>query len=138
MPLCLPNTKNESRSSSLSKSAMCRQLKRLQQRNDSFRSKLDDLQSRFLELNQLLRDSTCELENTKAELILRSAIKQPPIEPLIYREMPMSGFQFNLTTIAAAIELGKRVGFRAASDSMKIVFDMLGIEMKVPSHDAIK
>jgi len=50
----------------------------------------------------------------------------------------MPSFQFNLTTIAAAIELGKRVGFRAAADAMKIVFDMLGIEMDVPSHDAIE
>ena len=50
----------------------------------------------------------------------------------------MPGFLFNLTTIAAAIELGKRFGFRAAADAMKIFFDMLGIEMKVPSHDAIE
>ena len=138
MPLCVPNTKNESRSSSLSKSAMGRQLKRLQQRNDIFRFKLDNLQQRFLELKNRLRDSTCELENVKAESTLRSAMEQPAIAPLIYREMPMPGFQFNLTTIAAAIELGKRVGFRAAADVMKIVFDMLGIEIKVPSHDAIE
>jgi len=61
MPLCLPNTKNESRSSSLSKSAMCRQLKRLQQRNDIFSSKLDDLQSRFMNLGPLFKWATMVL-----------------------------------------------------------------------------
>jgi hypothetical protein len=40
--------------------------------------------------------------------------------------------------IAGAIELGKRVGFRAAADAMQIVFDMLKIEVTVPSHDAIE
>ena len=50
----------------------------------------------------------------------------------------MPGLQFNLTTIATAIELGKRVGFRAAADAMQIVFDMLEIDMRVPSHDAYR
>jgi len=62
---------------------MRRKLKRPQQRNGIFKSKLHDLQRQF-------------------------------------------------------IELGKRVGFRAAADAMKIVFDMLGIELSVPSHDAIE
>lgn len=50
----------------------------------------------------------------------------------------MPGFQFSLTIIAMAIELGKRVGFRAAADAMQIVFDNLKLDMKVPSHDAIE
>ena len=50
----------------------------------------------------------------------------------------MPGFQFRLTTIASAIEWGKRIGFRAAADARKIVFDVLRIEMKVPSRDAIE
>jgi len=48
----------------------------------------------------------------------------------------MPDFQFNLTMIATANELGEREGFRVAADAMKIVFDILGIEMKVPPLDA--
>lgn len=40
--------------------------------------------------------------------------------------------------IATSIELAKRVGFRAAADALKILFDMLKIDLKIPSHDAIE
>jgi len=102
------------------------------------KSKFDELQRQVLELEKRLSDTTRELEIAKAELTFRSSIEQSDSDPLIDQERPMPGFQFNLTMIATAIELGKRVGYRVAADALQIVFDMLKIEVKVPSHDAIE
>jgi len=100
-------------------------LERLQKRADIFESRFYEQQGQALELKRRLRDTTLGLENAKAELTFRTSIEQPDSAPLIHQERPMPGFQFNLTIIAAAIELGKRVGFRAAADALQIVFDML-------------
>lgn len=138
MALCYSATKNKSRNCPVSSSAMRRRCKRLQERNDILKSELDDLQQQLLDRQKRLTETTDRLENAYAELTLRCSSEQFSDVALIHRERPMLGFQFNLTMIAAAIELGKRVGFRAASDGLQIVFDMLGVRMKVPSHDAIE
>ena len=138
MPLWNLNTGNESQNFSNTRSARRRRSRRLQKRAEILKSRFKGLQRQFLELKKQLSDTTRELELANAELTFRSAIEQPDSAPLIHQERPMPGFQFNLTMIAGAIELGKRVGFRAAADAMQIVFDMLEIDMKVPSHDAIE
>ena len=102
------------------------------------KSKLDETQLQLRELKNRLRQNICERDHAAAEADLRSLIEQPSHCLPFPSERPMPGFQFNLTTIATAIELGKRVGFRAAADAMQIVFDMLEIDMRVPSHDAIE
>jgi len=138
MPLCDLISKNKSRKSPSNKAATCRRSQRLQLRNHVLKSQLDHMRQQFLEIKKRLNNTVRGLEIANAELALRSAIEQPASNLAILRERAMPSFQFNLTTIATAIELGKRVGFRAASDVMNIVFDMLGIEIKVPSHDAIE
>jgi len=138
MPLWNLNTKNKSLNFSNTRSARRRRSERLQKRADILKSRFDELQRQVLELKKRLSDTTLDLENAKAELTFRSSIEQSDSDPLIEQERPMPGFQFNLTMIAAAIELGKRVGYRAAADALQIVFDMLKIEVKVPSHDAIE
>jgi hypothetical protein len=138
MALCLSKTKNKSRNSAANNSATRRQLKRLRQRNSILESERNDLLRQLAELRKRSADTICELESAKAELAMRSTMDQPAVAPVLQREMPMPGFQFNLKTIAMAIELGKRVGFRAAADVMQIVCAKLGFDMKVPSHDAIE
>jgi hypothetical protein len=49
----------------------------------------------------------------------------------------LPGHQFGVRLIALSIELAKRVGFRATSFVLETVFEALGIDLKVPSHDAI-
>ena len=138
MPLWNQNTRNESQDFSNTKSARRHRSRRLQQRADILKSRFKELQRQFLEVEKQLSDTICEFENAKAELTFRSSIEQPDITPLIHQERPMPGFQFNLTMISTAIELGKRVGYRAAEDALQIVFDMLKMKVKVPSHDAIE
>ena len=53
-------------------------------------------------------------------------------------EKPLPGHQFGVTMIAASIELAKRDGFRGAADALAILFGLLKIDQKIPSHDAIE
>ena len=138
MPLWNQNTRNESQDFSNTRSAKRHRSRRLQKRADILKSRFKELQRQFLEVEKQLSDTICEFENAKAELTFRSSIEQPDSAPLIHHERPMPGFQFNLTIIATAIELGKRVGFQAAADALQIVFGMFKIEVKFPSHDAIE
>lgn len=138
MALCVTEAKSETRKPSRSRSAMRRRLQRQDRRMDLLGFMKDDLQQNVQELEKQRREMTSRLEEATAALAMQAAIAQPDSTPLIERERPLPGFQFGLTLIAAAIELGKRIGFRAAADALQIIFDMLGIDMKVPSHDAIE
>lgn len=86
----------------------------------------------------MLREMDLRLKEAQAELAQHASIGQPAQTLRIQSERPMPGFQFNLTMIATSIELAKRVGFRAAADALKILFGMLKIDLKIPSHDAIE
>lgn len=138
MPLCNSIPKNNSRNLPGGKSARPYRATRLRQRVDVLKSNLKQSQQQILELKKRLSDTVEELENAKAELTWRASTQQSNSAPIILQERPMPGFQFSLTVIATAIELGKRVGFRAAADAMRIVFDMLNIDVKIPSHDAVE
>ncbi len=138
MALCNSKAEKETRLLSVCRSAIRRRMTRLEKRLGFWKTQFYDLQRQFKELTNRFSNTALELQNVKAELALRCSLEQPASAPLIERERPMPKHQFNLTTIAASIELGKRVGFRAAPDVMQIVFEMVGIEAKVPSHDAIE
>jgi hypothetical protein len=122
----------------MSRSAIRRRLRRRTQRVDAMRSQIADLQRRVRELEKRLSDTTSQLENAHAQLLHRSSTEHPMASHPIECEKPLPGHQFGVTLIAAAIELAKRVGFRAASDALAIVFGLLKINQKVPSHDAIE
>ena len=65
---------------------------------------------------------------------------RPPslLDHPIAKSRPLPGHQYCVELIAHSIELAKRVGFRAAADAMSIIFKLLGLDLKVPSHDAIE
>jgi hypothetical protein len=101
-------------------------------------SQIAELQRHVGELRKHLGDLTSQLENAHAQLLQRTLAQNATANTPIEREKPLPGHQYGVTLIAAAISLGKRVGFRAAADAMSILFDLLQIDMKVPSHDAIE
>lgn len=138
MALCNSKAKNKTRKLSVCRSVILRRMTRLERRLGIWKTRYYDLQRQFKEVTNRLSGTASELQNVTAELALRSTIEQPANVPLIERERPMPRHLFNLTTIAASIELGKRVGFRAAADALQIVLGMLKIDIKVPSHDAIE
>lgn len=137
MTLCGSKSDNKSRKSSVDRT-MRRRLKRNQTRIASLRLQLDLRGQLIQQRTKALNEATNNLESLQAELATRSMIGPCANASLIERERPMPGYQFTLSLIVMAIELGKRVGFRAAAESMQIIFAGLGIETKVPSHDAIE
>ena len=138
MSLCNVKANCKTRKPTPILSAMRRRLNRQTKLVEVLKSKLGELQLQLHKHKNYLKHTICELDDANAEANLRSSIEQPsPCLPC-QSERPMPGFHFNLTTIVAAIELGKRVGFRAAAAAMKIFFDVFGIDLKVPSHDAIE
>ena len=138
MALCDLEPKKKAQQSSQSRSAMRRRLQRRNRRVDNLECENDKLWQTCQELEKRLSDITSKLENARAEIARQSFVERNSSEPSVQRERPLPGHQFCLTSIALSIELGKRVGFRAAADVMQTVFDMLKINMKVPSHDAIQ
>ena len=138
MQVCNFESRKGSGNTPLNRSAMRRRLRRRTRRVDSMRSQIAELQRHARELRKHLGDLTSQLGSAQAQLLQRTLTQNTTANTPIECERPMPGHQFGITLIAAAISLGKRVGFRAAADAMSILFDLLQIDMKVPSHDAIE
>ena len=53
-------------------------------------------------------------------------------------DMPIAGHSFAGTMIALCINLAKQIGVRPAQRALQVVIDALKLNIKVPSHDAIR
>jgi hypothetical protein len=137
MQVCDIEAKQNSRNTRTSRSTIRRRLQRRTGRVITLRSQIAELRRHIRKIENRLGDTISQLENAQAELLQQRLAKQPMMMHSIQCEKPLPGHQFGVTLIAAAIELAKRVGFRGASDAMAILFDLLKIDQKVPSHDAI-
>lgn len=85
---------------------------------------------RHLEIeNRSLRSQLRELQALSA---------QPSPAPALTQDRPLRGHQFGVQLIAMCIELAKRIGFRSTEFVVKLVFQTLGVNLKVPSHDAVQ
>lgn len=105
---------------------------RLRQQLDVANEKLRQLQRCNHSLARKADDAQRELEFHRVQAAAQANAAACP------NERPLPGHQFSTRMIALAIELAKRVGFRAAEFALKKVFDAWGIDRKVPSHDAIE
>ena len=115
---------------------MRRQSNRRNQQADILKARNDELRQEVRELRKRLSDNNKELQLARAQLAMQASSEPSQSVPLIRRERPLPGHQFNLSMIATSIELAKRVGFRAAADVLGIVFDALGIDMTVRANSA--
>ncbi len=114
MSLCDLEPKKKTQQSSQSRSAMRRRLQRRNRRVHKLECENDKLWQTCQELEKRLSDITSKLENAQAEVARKSSVERNSSQPSVQRERPFHGHQFCLTSIALSIELGKRVGFRAA------------------------
>lgn len=138
MQVCDFESAKGSRNTPLNLSALRRRLRRLTKRVDSMQSQIAELQQSRREQRKNLAELTSKLEYARAQLLQQTLAQNTVANTPIECERPMPGHQFGVTLIAAAISLGKRVGFRAAADAMSILFDLLQMDIKIPSHDAIE
>lgn len=100
------------------------------------REQCEELRRENKRLREDTRRLTKELEIATAILATTNDRPTEPHDPL--GERPLPRHQFCVRLIALAIEMAKRIGFRATADVLQTVFATLGITHKVPSHDAIE
>ena len=108
------------------------------------RSKINRLAERLdlaAEQQQLLQSRIRQLElqvhSLEQQLVWERSSSQPPNDALS-NDRPLAGHQFGVRLIALCIELAHRVGFRATEFVIEKLFQTLGLDRKVPSHDVIE
>lgn len=115
-------------------------------RSTSSRLRAKELAGRLLFANERIRQLEVFHQTFEQELawaqqqldVQKQSAAQPSPAPMLERDRPLPGHQFGTRLIALCIELAKRVGFRATEYTIKTFFEMLGLDMKTPSHDAIE
>ena len=100
--------------------------KQLQLENEELKRRLKAAQDQADQQTQLCR--SYQKENQE--------LRERPIR--LPADLPPRNHTYGAGLIALCLNLAKRIGFRAASAALKIVFDYLGIEAKVPDHDSIR
>lgn len=63
-------------------------------------------------------------------------LRQKPIR--LPEELPLPNHSYGPGMIALCLNVAKRIGFRATSTALRIVFGHVGIEDRVPHHDSIR
>jgi regulator of replication initiation timing len=100
--------------------------KQLQVENQDLERRLKAAQERAEQQAQLCRSYQEEIQELKAKPIRLPA------------DLPPRNHTYGAGLIALCLNLAQRIGFRPASAALKIVFDYLRIEAKVPDHDSIR
>lgn len=132
------NTKSNSTVSRLSRSAMRRRLQRRDRKLQQLRQQIASLQEHNQTLSGKLQQTIQQHQLAQQELIIHQASQPSGLAEPFQNDRPLPGHQFGIKLIAASIELAKRIGFRATEFVWAFLFDLLGIDLKVPSHDAIQ
>jgi hypothetical protein len=72
-----------------------------------------------------------ELQRSEIQQLRNRPLRLPP-------ELLVPGHQFGPKMICLCMMLVQKVGFRPSESALQIIFDFLGIEDKVPSHDSMR
>lgn len=88
-------------------------------------------------LNRRIRELELQNHSLTEQLQSERASNQSPNLDLS-NDRPLPGHQFGVRLIALCIELAQRVGFRGTEFVIEKIFQTLGLDLKVPSHDAIE
>lgn len=122
----------------LSRSAMRRRLQRRDRKVCEQKRLIDLLQEHNRALAGELRHAIEQRQLAEQQLILQQASQSIAMGDSLTGERPLPGHQFGVKLIAASIELAKRIGFRATEFVWSLLFELFGIDLNVPSHDAIE
>lgn len=113
-----------------------RKCQRQARRLEALGNQLERSALRRQELQQQLARQAEQLAWAHAQLATEKS--EPNALDRCQAERPLPGHQYGTRLIAMCIEVAKRVGFRAAEFVIELVLKTLGIDLQVPSHDAIE
>ena len=102
------------------------QTRQLRLRNEQLAEELQEAKKQLDQTQQLLRQHRRENEE----------LRQQPVT--LPTDLPLPHHCYGPKMISLCLELCKKVGFRPAETTLKIVFDWLGIDAKVPSWHSIR
>jgi len=103
-----------------------RQTRELKLRNEQLTEELKESKRQLDQTRQLLRQQRQENE----------AIRQQPVT--LPSDLPLPHHCYGPKMISLCLNLCKRVGFRPAATALRIIFDWLGIDAKIPSWDSMR
>jgi hypothetical protein len=99
-----------------------------------------ELRLRNEQLNEELLEAKKQLDQTQQQLRQQrqenEALRGQPIR--LPSDLPLPQHCYGPRMISLCLNLCKRVGFRPAATALKMIFDWLGIDAKVPSWDSMR
>jgi len=105
---------------------LAQQSRELRFRNEQLTKKLQEMKKQLEQTQQLLRQQRQENKELR---------QQPATLP---SDLPLPHHSYGPKMISLCLNLCKKVGFRPAATALKIVFDWLGIEARIPSWDSMR
>jgi hypothetical protein len=116
-----------------SRTRLYEKTKQLQAANNELRLKNEELRRRIKQAREREEQQAqlCRSYQTENRELRQKPIRLPP-------ELPLPNHSYGPGLMALCLNLAKRIGFRSSSTALRIVFDHLGIEGKVPHHDSIR
>ena len=103
-----------------------RQTRELKLRNSQLTEELQESKKQLDQTRQLLRQQRQENEE----------FRQQPV--MLPSDLPLPHHSYGPKMISLCLNLCKQVGFRPAATALKMVFDWLGIDAKIPSWDSMR
>lgn len=116
-----------------SRNNQAQKAERLAQQKVDAEAELDRLNNEVKELRKKRSQATQMLEQERQE---NARLRERPIA--LPSDLPLAHHSYGPKMISLCLNLCREVGFRPAETALKIVFDFLEIETKVPSWDSIR
>jgi hypothetical protein len=106
---------------------------RLQRENQVLRSQeqqaVEALQRKQQQLDQITLLHDQQLQENQS-------LRERPV--MLPSDLPLPGHHFGPKMICLCLKLVQRLGFRPSQAALEIVFEFLGIDAKIPSHDSMR
>jgi hypothetical protein len=99
---------------------------KLRRKNEQLEKQLQTAREKLNQSQQLLLK-----EQHENQILRQQPVKLP-------NDLPLPHHYFGPKMISLCLNLSNRIGFRATETALRVTFDWLGIETKIPSHDSIR
>jgi hypothetical protein len=119
---------------------LLRSRNRQAQRSASQSQVICELRWEKAQLAKRLRTAEMKLDQTqqllRQEQQESSNLRQQPVT--LSTDLPLPHHTFGPKMISLCLNLSNRLGFRPTETALRVIFDWLGIETRLPSHDSIR
>jgi hypothetical protein len=117
-----------------------RKIRSISRQLEGSQNQLETLRQEKLQANEQVQQLQSENQILRAQAIEAQHDSPSTNETLesFCHERGVVNHTFGARMIALCVNLAKRLPFRAVPDSLALIFQALGLSMKIPSHDSIE